>query len=428
MAVMTPLTALFTTSQHGCSARRCERLTPDQRDVILLRFVARMTGPEIARSMGKTAAPSRPSNTAGWLRFVGSWRHWATMASFDDRLDSAIDRLLVGLPPSDDPDMQPLLAAAAMVTSLRAPVAAGGRSRSRMQAALRAERARRSSAAGVWLRVGETLGLPVRWGAAVAATLAIALLFLLSGKALPGQAQYALKRGLDDYCRCWSHASPMQSPATTLVWQNADWAKSNSLWQMDSPSRFACWKMYCSPGSGLLLCQEQTRRCCCRRQSARASAFSSSFPSWIVTCRSLPRTHWGPSAVLWRPARRQSLLLAQRRHGPRHRRRLSRHRLPQRPYQPSTRMMRAGTHRLSPRMQPPPHPAPSPSLRSRLLRPSRLRPHPALLPQRHHRRRVPPRLAPLKRRSLLKRRNPAPRHNARPRRHPGRTKPTSLRS
>ena len=32
-----------------------ERLTPEQRDVILLRFVARMTGPEIARSMGKTA-------------------------------------------------------------------------------------------------------------------------------------------------------------------------------------------------------------------------------------------------------------------------------------------------------------------------------------------------------------------------------------
>jgi len=32
-----------------------ERLTPEQRDVVLLRFVARMTGPEIARSMGKTA-------------------------------------------------------------------------------------------------------------------------------------------------------------------------------------------------------------------------------------------------------------------------------------------------------------------------------------------------------------------------------------
>lgn len=32
-----------------------ERLTPEQRDVILLRFVARMTSPEIAKAMGKTA-------------------------------------------------------------------------------------------------------------------------------------------------------------------------------------------------------------------------------------------------------------------------------------------------------------------------------------------------------------------------------------
>ncbi len=34
--------------------RALDRLTPDQRDVILLRFIARMTSPEVARHMGKT--------------------------------------------------------------------------------------------------------------------------------------------------------------------------------------------------------------------------------------------------------------------------------------------------------------------------------------------------------------------------------------
>ncbi len=117
------------------------------------------------------------------------------MTSLDDRLDVAIDRLIAGQAPGEEPDLQPLLAAASALTALRPPAAAG-ESRARLRAALRSERERRTGA-GQTHGHGPFTRIPGKWWAVAAATLAVAAVVLLATRALPGQPQYALKRSLE---------------------------------------------------------------------------------------------------------------------------------------------------------------------------------------------------------------------------------------
>ncbi|RME85020.1 MAG: hypothetical protein D6775_03885, partial [Caldilineae bacterium] len=123
------------------------------------------------------------------------------MASLENRLDDAINRILAGEQIAEqDPDLRPLLQSGVSLLAARPPAPAHPQAHARMMAALEEARRRRRPFWAIFLAPFQHLRWPrlqpLRLLPAVA-TIAVIVAIVLSQSALPGQAHYPLKRGLE---------------------------------------------------------------------------------------------------------------------------------------------------------------------------------------------------------------------------------------
>ena len=119
------------------------------------------------------------------------------MASLENRLDSAIEGLLAGIPAVDlDPELAELLTPASALLSTPVPTPSQRLARGRMIATVRAQQQRPGLLArllGSW-RMPNLQALRL---APMAVLAVLLVLVFLSGNALPGQPHYPLKRGVE---------------------------------------------------------------------------------------------------------------------------------------------------------------------------------------------------------------------------------------
>ncbi len=116
------------------------------------------------------------------------------MASFDDRLDDAINRMMAGQDVSESDELRDLLAPARQLLETPVPAPPQRTARLRMNAALAAQRRR-----GLWgwLGLSGLPGLRPRRLIPAMALVATIVVLLLSNFALPGQWLYPVKQGTE---------------------------------------------------------------------------------------------------------------------------------------------------------------------------------------------------------------------------------------
>jgi len=119
------------------------------------------------------------------------------MASFDDRLDDAINRMMAGQPLPEQADLRSLLRPAQALMEAPVPAPAQRTARVRMNAALDAQRGRKRMFGLGWLP-GLTWLRPQQWIPAMVVA-AVVILFLLSTFAMPGQPLYPLKQSTEAF-------------------------------------------------------------------------------------------------------------------------------------------------------------------------------------------------------------------------------------